>query len=201
MEIITQRPKKPKQTLEYEFKDLHLNLQVLEVLAHALMYNAILDKYVESLELGKNRPAFVQGEMPKKIEDPILFPLPCSIGNSEPFDTLADLGACEIARDAEINPFKEVLVFRRMVEFLGAIPINLKRNMWEYEDLIKSPINWDKSPKNGDGAWHAKIRRIDPDEEEFTKTLRSVPTSRKLSKKEDPRRSLTWTTFMTCKDV
>ncbi|GKF12631.1 retrotransposon protein, putative, ty3-gypsy subclass [Tanacetum coccineum] len=35
----------------------------------------------------------------------------------------------EIARDAKINPFKDVLVFRRVVEFLGAIPINLKRNM------------------------------------------------------------------------
>ncbi|GJY79579.1 RNA-directed DNA polymerase, eukaryota, reverse transcriptase zinc-binding domain protein [Tanacetum coccineum] len=35
----------------------------------------------------------------------------------------------EIARDAEINPFKVVLVFRRMVEFLGALPINLKGNM------------------------------------------------------------------------
>nr|GEU52315.1 hypothetical protein [Tanacetum cinerariifolium] len=29
----------------------------------------------------------------------------------------------EIARDAEINPFKDVLMFRRMVKFLGAIPI------------------------------------------------------------------------------
>ncbi|GJT51781.1 hypothetical protein Tco_0977938 [Tanacetum coccineum] len=92
-----------------------------------------------------------------------------------------------IARDAEINPFKDVLVFRRMVEFLGAIPINLKRNMWESEDLIKNPINWDKPPKKGDGAWHAKIRLIDPDREEFTKTLQSIPTSRKLSEKEDPR--------------
>ncbi|GJY28917.1 hypothetical protein Tco_0404684 [Tanacetum coccineum] len=35
----------------------------------------------------------------------------------------------EIAIDAEINPFKDVLVFRRMVEFLGAIPKNLKSNM------------------------------------------------------------------------
>ncbi|GJT32834.1 ribonuclease H-like domain-containing protein [Tanacetum coccineum] len=35
----------------------------------------------------------------------------------------------EIARDAKINPFKDVLVFRRMVEFVGAIPINLKRNI------------------------------------------------------------------------
>ncbi|GKE76890.1 hypothetical protein Tco_1543010, partial [Tanacetum coccineum] len=37
----------------------------------------------------------------------------------------------ETVRDAELNPFKDVIVFRRMVEFLGAIPINLKSNMWE----------------------------------------------------------------------
>nr|GEW03789.1 MAK10-like protein [Tanacetum cinerariifolium] len=53
-EIRTQQPEEPEQTLEDEFKDLHLNLPVLEVLAHASMYNAILDKYVESLELGKS---------------------------------------------------------------------------------------------------------------------------------------------------
>ncbi|GJR40279.1 MAK10-like protein [Tanacetum coccineum] len=34
----------------------------------------------------------------------------------------------EVSRDAELNPFKDTLVFRRMVEFLGAIPINLKGN-------------------------------------------------------------------------
>ncbi|GJW48779.1 DNA damage-inducible protein 1-like protein [Tanacetum coccineum] len=94
MKIRTQRPKEPEQTLEDKFKDLHLNLPVLKVLAHAPMYNAILDKYVESLELGKNRSAFIQGEMPKKIEDPRLFTLPCRLGNSKPFDNLADLGAC-----------------------------------------------------------------------------------------------------------
>ncbi|GKB41817.1 hypothetical protein Tco_0886759 [Tanacetum coccineum] len=77
MEIRTRRPKEPEQTLEDEFKDLHLNLPVLEVLAHAPMYNAILDKYVESLELGKNGSAFIQGEMPKRMEDPGLFTLPC----------------------------------------------------------------------------------------------------------------------------
>ncbi|GJU63097.1 MAK10-like protein [Tanacetum coccineum] len=70
-------------------------------------------------------------------------------------------GEWEIARDVELNPFKDTLVFRRMVEFLGAIPINLKSNMWESDDLIKKLINWDKPPKNGDGAWHAKIRLID----------------------------------------
>ncbi|GKD10605.1 hypothetical protein Tco_1190290, partial [Tanacetum coccineum] len=52
-EIRARQTKEPEQTLEDEFKDLHLNLPVLEVLAHAPMYNAILNKYVESLELGK----------------------------------------------------------------------------------------------------------------------------------------------------
>ncbi|GJW37573.1 hypothetical protein Tco_0060493 [Tanacetum coccineum] len=50
------------------------------LLAHAPMYNAILDKYVESLELGKNGSTFIQGEMPKKMKDPGLFTLPCRLG-------------------------------------------------------------------------------------------------------------------------
>ncbi|GJX29360.1 MAK10-like protein [Tanacetum coccineum] len=50
----TQHPEEPEPTLEDEFQDLHLNLPVLEVLAHTPIYNAMLDKYVESLELGKN---------------------------------------------------------------------------------------------------------------------------------------------------
>ncbi|GJY27804.1 hypothetical protein Tco_0403571 [Tanacetum coccineum] len=313
VEIEPQQPEEPEPTLEDEFKDLHLNLPVLEVLAHAPIYNAVLDKYVESLELGKNGSAFIQGEIPVKMGDPGLFTLPCRLGDSKPFDTLADLGSCvniiplylfkklniglleetdhifgladgtksypdpetpllvgreflatanavidcrmakiavgegitrsvfgvkgvdlgkqeapywttlgkresykprpssdgigiqppyyarkdfldchlpgewEISRDAELNPFKDTLVFRRMVEFLGAIPVNLKSNMWESDDLIKKPINWDKPPKNRDGAWHAKIRLIDPDREEFTKTLQSIPTTRKLSERESPR--------------
>ncbi|GJS33669.1 MAK10-like protein [Tanacetum coccineum] len=289
---------------------------VLEVLAHAPIYNTILDKYIESLELGKNGSAFVQGEVPVKMEDPGLFTLPCRLGDSKPFDTLADLGSYvniiplylfkklniglleetdhifgladrtksypvgivkdvevhkgklkllndfyvidvkkdpkiplllgrgflattntvidyrmakiavgegitresykprpssdgvgaqthyyvrkdfldyhlpgewEISRDVELNPFKDTLVFRRMVEFLRAIPINLKCNIWESEELIKKPINWDKPPKKRDGAWHAKIKLIDLDEEEFTKTLQSIPTTRKLSERESPR--------------
>ncbi|GKA43069.1 MAK10-like protein [Tanacetum coccineum] len=312
--IEPQQPEEPEPTLKDEFKDLHLNLPVLKVLAYAPIYNAILDKYVESLELGKNGSAFVQGETPAKIGDPGLFTLPCRLGDSKPFNTLDDLGSCiniipfylfkklriglleetdhifgladgtksypvgivkdvevhvgklkllndfyildmkkdpespllvgrgflatanvvidfrmakivigegitrsvfsvkgidlgakppyyarkdildchlpgewKISRDTELNPFKDTLVFRRMVEFLGAIPINLKCNMWESEDLIKKLINWDKPPKNEDGAWHAKIRLIDPNGEEFTKTLQSIPTTRNLSERESPR--------------
>ncbi|GKD77260.1 hypothetical protein Tco_1339881, partial [Tanacetum coccineum] len=41
-----QQPEEAEPTLDDEFKDLHLNLPILEVLAHAPIYNAILDKYV-----------------------------------------------------------------------------------------------------------------------------------------------------------
>ncbi|GKB97332.1 MAK10-like protein [Tanacetum coccineum] len=51
-------------------------------------------KYMESLELGKNGSTFIQGEVSAKIEDPELFTLPCRLGYSKPFDTLADLGSC-----------------------------------------------------------------------------------------------------------
>ncbi|GJT70215.1 MAK10-like protein [Tanacetum coccineum] len=94
IEIKPQQPEEPEPTLEDEFQDLHLNLPILEVLAHTPIYNAILDKYVESLELGKNGSAFNQREIPVKMEDPGLFTLPCRLGDSKPFDTLADLGSC-----------------------------------------------------------------------------------------------------------
>ncbi|GJS00884.1 hypothetical protein Tco_0317392 [Tanacetum coccineum] len=40
-EIGIPKPEEPEKTLENQFKDLHLNLTVLEVLAHAPIYNAI----------------------------------------------------------------------------------------------------------------------------------------------------------------
>nr|GEV64962.1 hypothetical protein [Tanacetum cinerariifolium] len=53
----------------------------------------------------------------------------------------------EIARDAKLNPFKDVLVFRKMVEFLRSISINLKGNMWELKELIENKIDRNKPPK------------------------------------------------------
>ncbi|GJY05079.1 hypothetical protein Tco_0371019 [Tanacetum coccineum] len=133
------------------------------------------------------------------------------LGDSKPFDTIADLGSCvnliplnlfkklnvglleetedvlgladetklypirivknvegvEIARDFKVNPLKDILVFRKMVEFLGTIPINLKRNMWESEKVIDNKIDWIGHQKEGDGAWHIRIELIDPHGEIF----------------------------------
>ncbi|GKE73321.1 MAK10-like protein, partial [Tanacetum coccineum] len=95
-------------------------------------------------------------------------------------------GEWEIARDAEVNPFKDILVFRKMVEFLGTIPINLKGNMCESKDLIKNKMDWNKPPKKEDGAWHIRIELIDHDGEKFDRAFKSIPTTRKLSTKENP---------------
>ncbi|GJT87067.1 MAK10-like protein [Tanacetum coccineum] len=277
-----------KPTLEDEFQDLHLNVPVLEILAHTPIYNAILDKYVKSLELGKTDQHlskekylrkwktpdyslyllnirlleetnhifklangtkscpvrivkdvevhigklkllndFYVIDMKKDLETPLLVGrgflatanaiIDCrmakiavgegitrsifgvkgvdldGVGAQTPYYARNDFLDChlpgewEISRDAELNPFKDTLVFRRMEEFLGAIPINLKCNMWESDDLIKKLINWDKPPKNRDVAWHTKIRPIDPDGEEFTKTLQLILTTRKLSERKSPR--------------
>ncbi|GJU91139.1 hypothetical protein Tco_1303562 [Tanacetum coccineum] len=61
-------------------------------------------------------------------------------------------GDWEMARDVELNPFKDVLAFRMMVEFLEAIPINLKGNIWESKELVDKRIDWNRPPKEGDGA-------------------------------------------------
>ncbi|GKF27454.1 MAK10-like protein [Tanacetum coccineum] len=266
------------------------------------MYGALLEKYIVSLELGKNRSEYIQSVAPEKMKDPGLFILPCRLRDSKPFDTLADVRSCvnllplklfkelkvglleetddvleladgtksypvwivknvevhvgklklfedfhvvdmereptspllvgrgflatanadnepywttigkfesykprtsddgigarpsyyakrdfwnnhspgewEIARVTEVNPFKDVLVFRKMVEFLGAIPINLKGNMWESKDLIENLINWSRPPKEGDGAWHIRIELINPDGEKIDRAFQSILTCR-----------------------
>nr|GEX95058.1 hypothetical protein [Tanacetum cinerariifolium] len=130
----------------------------------------VVQKLKLELEARQNGSAFIQGKMPEKMKDPRLFTLPYSLGNSKPFDTLADLESYgvgarppfyvkkdfmehhlpwewQMARDVALNPFKDVLLFRKMVEFLGAIPINLSRNMWELEELIKKKIDWNMLQK------------------------------------------------------
>ncbi|GJZ03534.1 hypothetical protein Tco_0536809 [Tanacetum coccineum] len=93
-EIETPTRKEPEKAIKDEFADMHLNLPVLEVLARVLIYDALLDKYIVRLELGKNGFVYIQSIAPKKMKDPELFILPCRLWDSKPFDTLADLGLC-----------------------------------------------------------------------------------------------------------
>nr|GEX02142.1 hypothetical protein [Tanacetum cinerariifolium] len=89
----------------------------------------------------------------------------------------------QIARDSKLNPFKDVLIFRKMVEFIGTMPINLKGNMLDSEEFMEEMMDCNKPPKEGDGAWHIRIELIDPDGENFNRTFQSIPTTRKLFEK------------------
>ncbi|GJY40962.1 uncharacterized mitochondrial protein-like protein [Tanacetum coccineum] len=90
-----------------------------------------------------------------------------------------DGGSAEegMARDLLLNPFKDVLVLRKMVEFFGAIPINLKGNMWQSKELIKKKIDWNRPPKEGDGAW---IKRLHDDLEVTAAKVRVTAAKQNL---------------------
>ncbi|GJV94729.1 retrovirus-related pol polyprotein from transposon TNT 1-94 [Tanacetum coccineum] len=228
--IETQQPEEPEPTLENEFQDLHLNLPVLEVLAHAPIYNTILDKYVESLELGKNWSAFVQGEIPAKIEDPRLFTLPCRLGESEPFDALGDLGSLAdgtksypvgIVKDVEVRIGKlkllydfyvidmkkdletPLLVERGFLATANAVidcrmaKIAVGEGITRLVNARDAELNPIKDVLSKLEGWTNRLktkmdmqrqeRQINPMGEEFTKTLQSIPSTRKLSERESPR--------------
>ncbi|GKA47076.1 RNA-directed DNA polymerase, eukaryota, reverse transcriptase zinc-binding domain protein, partial [Tanacetum coccineum] len=133
--IGTPKSKEPEKALEDEFKDLHIKLSVLEVLAHAPMYNAILDKYVEILELGKNGSAFIRGRMQKKMKDSGLFTLPCGLGDSKPFDTLADLRSCVnlillyLFKKLKIRLLEETKNVLRLADGTKSYPVGIVRNV------------------------------------------------------------------------
>ena len=38
-----------------------------------------------------------------------------------------------LVRDTELDPFEDPLVFRKMIEFLGVLPINIGMNRWKSE--------------------------------------------------------------------
>nr|GEW38032.1 hypothetical protein [Tanacetum cinerariifolium] len=135
MRIGTSQIKEPEPTFKDELQDLHLNLPVLEVLAHSPIYNAMLDKYMESLELGKNGSAFVQGEVSAKMKGPELFTLPCRLGNSKPFITLADLGSCVniiplyLFKKLHIGPLEETNHIFGLADGTKSYPVGIVKDV------------------------------------------------------------------------
>nr|GFB29247.1 hypothetical protein [Tanacetum cinerariifolium] len=99
------------------------------------IYATLLDKYIESLELGKSGFAFKQGKMPKKMKDPRLFILPCRLGDSKPFDTLVDLGSS--VNLIPFNLFKKIKIglLEETEEVLGladrtkSYPVGIEKNI------------------------------------------------------------------------
>ncbi|GJV13638.1 MAK10-like protein [Tanacetum coccineum] len=116
---------------------------VLKVLAHVPMYEALLDKYIENIDLGKSRSAFIQGETPMKMRDPGLFILPCRLGDSKPFDTLADLGSCvnliplSLFKKLKIGLLKETKDVLRLADETKSYPIGIVKNVEVHVGKLK----------------------------------------------------------------
>ncbi|GJT86418.1 MAK10-like protein [Tanacetum coccineum] len=176
--VRTIKSKEPEHTLEDEFKDLHLNLMVLEVLVHAPIYNAILDKYVESLELGKNGSAFIQGfyvniillYLFKKLKTGLLEEIDHVFGlvdgtKSYPIRIVKDvevyIGRLKLLNDFYVidmkkDPKTPLLVERGFLATANAIIDCRKAKIVVGEGITRSVFG---------------VKEIDPDGKEFTKTF------------------------------
>ncbi|GJY59095.1 hypothetical protein Tco_0458987 [Tanacetum coccineum] len=68
-----------------------------------------------------------------------------------------DLMDRALALQEALNPFKKVCVWKKMIAFLGSLPVPLKNSEW-----ISSYSNNFVKKGDGDGKWHAKVRIMDP---------------------------------------
>ncbi|GJS19372.1 retrovirus-related pol polyprotein from transposon TNT 1-94 [Tanacetum coccineum] len=141
-EIEIPTPQGPEKDIKDEFTNLHLNLP-LEVLAHVPIYDALLDKYIVSLELEKNRSEYIQSVAPENIKDPELFILPCRLGDSKTFDTIADLGSCvnliplNVFKKLKIGLLKETDDVLGLADGTKSYPVGIMRNVEVHVGKLK----------------------------------------------------------------
>ncbi|GKF67346.1 hypothetical protein Tco_0197025, partial [Tanacetum coccineum] len=82
-----------------------------------------------------------------------------------------------LAMEAYFNPFNNIIVFKKLIDFLGSLPVQLKNTDWGNEGYgMYKKIE-------GDGAWHAKFEVITPSGRMFTRGFKTKETKRKLFRK------------------
>ncbi|GKA77932.1 putative ribonuclease H-like domain-containing protein, partial [Tanacetum coccineum] len=82
-----------------------------------------------------------------------------------------------LAMEAYFNPFKNIIVFKKLIDFLGSLLVQLKNSDWcsEGNEVYKNT--------KGDGVWHAKFKVTTPSGRKYTKGFKTKDTKRKLSGK------------------
>ncbi|GJZ48180.1 hypothetical protein Tco_0602012 [Tanacetum coccineum] len=82
-----------------------------------------------------------------------------------------------LSMEAYFNPFKNVIVFKKLVDFLGSLPVQLKFLDWgnkgygTYKKIV------------GDVDWHARFEIFTPSGRKFNQAFKTKTTTRKLSGK------------------
>ncbi|GKC39406.1 putative ribonuclease H-like domain-containing protein [Tanacetum coccineum] len=82
-----------------------------------------------------------------------------------------------LAMEAYFNPFKNIIVFKKLVDFLGSLSVQLKNIDWGNEGYGTY------KKINGDGNWHARFEIVTPSGRKFNRAFKTKTTTRKLSGK------------------
>ncbi|GJW87133.1 hypothetical protein Tco_0162473 [Tanacetum coccineum] len=82
-----------------------------------------------------------------------------------------------LAMEAYFNPFKNVIVFKKLVDFLGSLPVQLKNLDWGNEGYGTY------KKVDGDGDWHARFEVVTPSGRNFNRAFKTKTTTKKLSRK------------------
>ncbi|GKE32820.1 hypothetical protein Tco_1452142, partial [Tanacetum coccineum] len=82
-----------------------------------------------------------------------------------------------LAMEAYFNPFKNIIIFKKLIDFLGSLPVQLKNTDWGNEGYGTY------KKVEGDEAWHAKFEVTTPSGQKFTRMFKTKKTNRKLSEK------------------
>nr|GEV30028.1 hypothetical protein [Tanacetum cinerariifolium] len=91
-----------------------------------------------------------------------------------PFLNIEDEIERALAMEAYFNPFKNIIVYKNMVDFFGSLPIQLKNKDW----TPKGYCTYCKI--EGDEVWHAKFEVTSPSGRKFTRGFNTIETKREL---------------------
>ncbi|GJW62814.1 hypothetical protein Tco_0112149 [Tanacetum coccineum] len=82
-----------------------------------------------------------------------------------------------LAMETYFNPFKNIIVFKKLIDFLGSLSVQLKNTNWGNEGYGTY------KKVEGGGAWHAKFEVTTPSGRKFTRVFKTKKTDRKFSRK------------------
>ncbi|GJZ29031.1 putative ribonuclease H-like domain-containing protein [Tanacetum coccineum] len=82
-----------------------------------------------------------------------------------------------LAMEAYFNPFKNIIIFKKLIDFLGSLLVQLKNTNWGNEGYGTY------KKVEGNGAWQAKFEVTTPSGRKFTRMFKTKKTDRKLSGK------------------
>nr|GEX07936.1 putative reverse transcriptase domain-containing protein [Tanacetum cinerariifolium] len=164
-----------EKALEDEFADFHLDLSVLEVLAHVPMYEALLDKYIENLELVKNSLKGNMWESEESLDNKIDWNKPPRRGDGAWHIRieLIDPDGEKSDRIAQSIPTSRNLSTKENPNVAGSLG-----NAIRYEYNLSSSNEWENwdthlpLPEFSYNSYHLSIRRV-PCEALYRKKCRS----------------------------